>query len=244
MSRRRVIGSYLSPYVRKVLVSLGEKGLDYEIDPIVPYFGNDEFTRLSPLREIPVLLDGDLTISDSTVILEYLEDRYPEPALRPATAEDRARCRWLEEYADVRMGEVFVWKLFFHRVIAPNLWGRKPDDAAIRSALEEEIPAILDYLEGRLPVEGWLFGALSTADVSIAAVFRNAFLAGFRLDASRWPRTARFVETLHAHPSFERLRRFEDLSLRTPPPKHRTVLRDAGAPISEETVGTDSPRPA
>ena len=43
-----VIGSYLSPYVRKVLVCLELKGIQYEIDPIVPFYGNDEFTRLIP----------------------------------------------------------------------------------------------------------------------------------------------------------------------------------------------------
>ena len=46
----RIIGSFLSPYVRKVLVALTTKGVAYEIDPIVPFFGGDEFSRLSPLR--------------------------------------------------------------------------------------------------------------------------------------------------------------------------------------------------
>ena len=45
-----VIGSYLSPYVRKVLVCLAHKRIPYRIDPIVPFFGNAEFSRLSPLR--------------------------------------------------------------------------------------------------------------------------------------------------------------------------------------------------
>jgi glutathione S-transferase len=64
----RIIGSFVSPYVRKVLVALEIKGIDYEVDPITPFFGNDEFERLSPLRRIPVLIDGDLTLSDSSVI--------------------------------------------------------------------------------------------------------------------------------------------------------------------------------
>jgi glutathione S-transferase len=51
----RVIGSYVSPYVRKVLVCLHAKGLAYEIDPIIPFFGDDRFARLSPLRRVPVL---------------------------------------------------------------------------------------------------------------------------------------------------------------------------------------------
>jgi glutathione S-transferase len=63
-----IIGSYLSPYVRKVLVCLHVKGVPYQIDPIVPFFGDEQFTKLSPLRPIPVLVDGDITLSDSTVI--------------------------------------------------------------------------------------------------------------------------------------------------------------------------------
>lgn len=100
-----VIGNYLSPYVRKVLVCLEFKGIRYEIDPIVPFFGNDEFARLSPLRRVPLLIDDAVAVSDSTVICEYLEDRYPEPRLVPRTPAQRARARWFEEYADSRMGD-------------------------------------------------------------------------------------------------------------------------------------------
>jgi glutathione S-transferase len=62
MSRARIIGSYLSPYVRKVLVVLHFKGIAYEIDPIVPFFGDDRFSRLSPIRRIPVFLDDRVTL--------------------------------------------------------------------------------------------------------------------------------------------------------------------------------------
>ena len=54
-----IVGSYLSPYVRKVLACLEVKGMGYEVDHIVPFFGDDRFSRLSPLRRIPVLVDGD-----------------------------------------------------------------------------------------------------------------------------------------------------------------------------------------
>ena len=79
----RIVGSYVSPYVRKVLVVLDLKGVPYEIDPIIPFMGNDEFSQLSPIRRIPVLVDDQVTLSDSTVICEYLDDRYPTPPLRP-----------------------------------------------------------------------------------------------------------------------------------------------------------------
>ena len=79
-----IVGSYLSPYVRKVLVCLEVKGIAYEVDHIVPFFGDDRFSKLSPLRRIPVLVDGDLVLSDSSVICQYIEDKQPAPALLPA----------------------------------------------------------------------------------------------------------------------------------------------------------------
>ena len=88
-----IVGSYISPYVRKVLVFLDLKGVRYQIDPIVPFFGNEQFTRISPVRRIPVLVDGDVTLSDSTVICEYLEDRYPQLSLYPDTPKERTRAR-------------------------------------------------------------------------------------------------------------------------------------------------------
>ncbi len=101
--KTRVVGSYLSPYVRKVLVCLDLKGVAYEIDPI---YGNDEFARLSPVRRIPVLIDDAVTLADSSVICEYLDDRYPEPAWFPQGAALRARARWLEEFAEKSPGAV------------------------------------------------------------------------------------------------------------------------------------------
>ena len=109
MSQRlRVIGNYLSPYVRKVLACLELKALDYEVDPIVPFFGNEEFTRLSPLRRVPVLIDNELVLNDSSVICQYLEDRHPTPSIYPRDVADRAGARWLEEYADTRLADGLI----------------------------------------------------------------------------------------------------------------------------------------
>ena len=238
----RIIGSYLSPYVRKVLVCLDIKGIPYEIDPIVPFYGNDEFARLSPVRRIPVLIDDAVTLADSTVICEYLDERYPEPPLFPQGPQLRARARWLEEFADTRMGEVFIWHLFNQLVIRRFVWGEAPDEQVLRKAREEEIPQVLDYLEGELPPAGFLFGAISVADITLASFFRNAAFARFSIDAARWPKTASFVARVLDHASFEKLRPFEDLLLRTPIAHHRAALKDAGAPISARDAGERQPR--
>jgi glutathione S-transferase len=237
-----IIGSYLSPYVRKVLVCLDLKGISYEIDPIVPYYGNDEFARLSPVRRIPVLIDDAATLSDSTVICEYLEERYPEPSLFPRGAVDRARARWLEEFADTRMGEVFIWHFYNQLVIRKYVWGEAPDEEILRKAREAEIPQVLDYLEKELPPAGLLFGSITVADVALASFFRNAAFARFSINAQRWPVSAAYISRLLNQPSFTKLRPFEELLLKTPIANHRAALSEAGAPLTPDTVGTATPR--
>ena len=238
----RIIGSYLSPYVRKVLVCLHVKGIAYEIDPIVPFLGDDRFSRLSPLRRIPVLTDGAVTLCDSSVICQYLEDRQPEPALFPRDVAARARARWLEEFADTRMGEVFIWRLFNQVAIRPFVWGETTDAAVVKKAVDEEIPQILDYLEAELPAEGFAFGEFGIADIALACFFRNAAFARYRVDAERWPTTAAFVARALAHEAFQRLAPFEELLLRTPLGEHRAVLAERGAPLTAESLGTATPR--
>ena len=237
-----IIGSFLSPYVRKVLGAVRLKSIVYEIDPIVPFFGNDEFTGVSPLRRIPVLIDGDVTLCDSTVICEYLEERTPEPALLPRGEKERARARWLEEFADTRLGDVLIWALFNQRVIRRGVWGEPADETIVQKALDEDIPQCLDYLERELPADGFLFDALGTADFAIAAPFRNAAFARFTIDARRWPRSAAYVARVLDSPPLAGLRIWEDASLRTPPPKLREALAALGAPISAKTWGSDQAR--
>jgi glutathione S-transferase len=238
----RIIGSYVSPYVRKVLVVLDLKGIPYEIDPIIPFMGNDAFSKLSPVRRVPVFTDDQVTLTDSTVICEYLDDRHSAPAVRPADAVARARARWLEEFADTRMGEVLIWRLFNQVVINPFVWGEKTDAAVLERTLQHDIPHVLDYLEGELPRAGFLFGALTTADISIATFFRNAAYARYRIDAARWPVTAAFVDRVLATESFTKLRPFEDTMMQTPPAQQREALAAIGAPLTRETCGTATPR--
>jgi glutathione S-transferase len=240
--RIRIVGSYVSPYVRKVLACLALKGVDYEIDPITPFYGGDEFERLSPLRRIPVLVDGDLTLCDSSVICAYLDEHYPGHELLPAAAGDRARARWLEEFADTRLGDVFIWGLFYQRIVHPIVWGEPGDAARIEKTLAEDAPAALDYLESQLPAEGWLFGEIGLADIAVATFFRNADYAGFTPDSGRWPRTAGFVARALDHKVFADLLKFEDVQRSASPAGRRQALLAAGARLTGETLGTREPR--
>jgi glutathione S-transferase len=241
-NRVQIVGSFLSPYVRKVVVCLDLKGLDFEIDPIVPFFGDDRFSTLSPLRRIPVLIDDRVTLSDSSVICQYLEDRYPQPALYPIDIVDRARARWLEEFADTRMGEVFIWRLFNEVAINPAVWGKPTDQEKLKHTLEVELPQVLDYLESQMPATGYLFGDFSIADIAIGCFFRNAAFARYRVDPARWPATHGFADRVLAQPAFGKLAPIEDRLMRTPPAQHREVLEELGVALMKDTYATTKPR--
>lgn len=240
----RIIGSHVSPYVRKVLVALTIKGLDYEIDPIVPFYGNEEFSRLSPLRRIPVLVDGDLVINDSTVICEYLDEMYPDPPLMPRAPADRARARWMEEFADSRLGDLVIWRFFYRRVVAPRAFGKAPDEADIAQVLGHELPAAMDWIEAQAPADGFLFGHLCTADVTYACFFRNARIAGWTIDAARWPRTAAWIARVEAVPAFAATLPMEEAILRSRTHERREALIAAGAQVAETSIGAPEPQPS
>ncbi len=237
-----IIGSFVSPYVRKVLACLNLKRVAYEIDPITSFFGNDEFARINPLRRIPVLIDGDLQVSDSTVICEYIDEAFSGHRLLPAAAKDRARARWLEEFADTRLGDVFIWGLFYPKVAHPMVWGTSGDKSRIERSLNTDIPSALDYLEGQLPDSGFLFEDIGTADIAIASFFRNAAYAGFEPDPARWLRTARFVAHVLGHPAIASLLPFEDVQRGVAVKARRQALLECGAPLTTQTLGEREPR--
>jgi len=189
-----------------------------------------------------VLVDGDLVVMDSSVICQYLEELQPSPSLLPVDIRDRARARWLEEFADTRMGDVLIWRLFNQVAIRPAVWGEKGDRALVDKTLKEDVPAVLDYLESDAPAEGFRFGTLGLADIAPACFFRNAGFARFRIDAKRWPRTAGWMDRVLATPPFARLAALEEAILRTPIADQRGVLKAAGAPISAKSVGGATPR--
>jgi glutathione S-transferase len=240
----RIVGSFLSPYVRKVLFALEWKGIPYEVDPIIPFLGDDEFSSLSPLRRVPVLVDDEVTLCDSTVICEYLEDRHPERPLMPRQAAARARSRWFEEYADTRMGDVFIWHFYAQFTVRKLLYGLPPDEAVVERARTEEMPGVLDYLEREVPRAGFLCGeAPCTGDVAVVSMIRNACLVGYSIDATRWPRSAAYFARATALEPFVRLSVFETAMLGAPAAERRPRLATAGAPLTPTSVMGATPRP-
>jgi len=96
----KLYGYWRSSAAYRVRIALNLKGLDYEtvsvnLAPAVREHRGAAFRAVNPQARIPVLVDGDLSLSQSLAILEYMEDKYPEPPILPADRETRAFARQL-----------------------------------------------------------------------------------------------------------------------------------------------------
>lgn len=202
----KLYGAGASPFVRKVRVVLAEKGIKHEHDPILPFNVSAEYKKISPLGKIPALEDGGKPLCDSSVICAYLERKHPQPALYPSDPYEFGRALWFEEYADSAMVNVIGAKIFFKKVIGPTFMNQPLDEAALKSAIDDDLPPLFDYLESQLDGKDALAGGhFSIADVGVGSQFVNLRHAGFGVDAKRWPKLARYVAAVHGRPSFKAL---------------------------------------
>jgi glutathione S-transferase len=198
-----VFGSSISPFVRKVLVFAAEKGIEVESKPLGLGSDDPAFLAASPFRKIPALQDGDFLLSDSSAIVAYLDAVSPEPALIPAAPKARARTIWYDEFADtILMG--CGRTLFFNRIVAPRFLKREGDLAAADLAEREELPPILDYLEGVIPDSFFLVeDRLTLADIAVASPLVNVrHHLGIDVGGGR-PKLGRYLDGILARPSFK-----------------------------------------
>lgn len=197
-----VYGSTLSPYVRKCMVFGAEKGLELQLKFAGPGSPDPEFRAVSPFGKMPGFRDGDFTISDSTAIVTYLEARFPEPNLIPIEAQARARSIWFDELADTLMMAA-GGAIFGNRFVKPRVMQLPCDHAAADQAETEQLPPIFDYLERTIPESGFLVeDRLTLADIAVASPLATLGCIGVGVDAARYPRTAAYVDAIHARPSF------------------------------------------
>jgi len=162
----RIYSGPLSLFTGKVRIALDEKRVPYDLVS-VPFSRatgyqpkHPEVARINPKQQVPVLVDGDLELWESTVILEYLEDRYPDPPLYPRDPAARARCRQLELGAD----EVLFPHTF--TLILEVFYKPEPErDTARIDEARRAIVAHYDRLERSVPADGFLCGDFSVADI-------------------------------------------------------------------------------
>lgn len=177
----------VSLFSAKVRIALDEKRIVPDEHVSVGWSPADRYlphhpdvVRLNPRRQVPVLVDGDAVITNSTTILEYLEESYPEPALYPTSAPARARCRSLEAFAD----ETFfapLWDLIEE--------GFYPAETSDRNSarLEAAVATLAGFhaeLDGELSGRAYLCDAYSVADIANFVMVSAGATMGAPPDAS------------------------------------------------------------
>lgn len=210
-----VFGGPFSPFVRKVLVTLEHKGLDYELNPMSPFPPSEELLRLNPKGQIPAFTDGNLTLADSTVICQYLEDQYPQNTLLPETPEDRAKARWLACYSDTTLASAVGGPYFFQKIVKPLFLRQQSDADLVTKAEQELIPTALAYLEQSLSDSRFCVGdTFSVADVALGSQLHNLSTAGYQIPEQEFPSLARYASNVADTPQFQRRRAHDDAILK------------------------------
>ena len=164
----------LSPYAQKVKIALDEKGIAYEPRmPVAMGSGQPdrEFLKANPRGEVPALIDGEDSIFDSTIILEYIEDKWPTPSLLPKSPKDRAKARTIEEVMDTHfepinwgMGEIHWFK-------------RASGERArtLEASAHAQARGIYDWLTRQLGEAQWFNGnTFGWADLSVVPYLNGA----------------------------------------------------------------------
>jgi glutathione S-transferase/RNA polymerase-associated protein len=189
----------LSPYAQKVKIALAEKGVEYELRlPDLLAGADASFTAANPRQEVPALVIDDRTaIFDSTIILEYIEDRWPSPPLLPPGPAERARARMIEEVCDTTY-EAINWGVF-----EVHFFGRGKDKAEkLLARAEEQTRGLNTWLERQLGEATWLNGeSFGWADLAAAPLVHAAAFTG-RPPASG-SRLEGWLERVRARPSVE-----------------------------------------
>lgn len=191
------------PFGQKVRIVLAEKSLTYELIQIDLAQGDQrrpEFLRLNPFARVPVLVDEDTTVYDSTVIIEYLEDEYPEPPVLPAVESSalRARARIFEDFADTSFTPQVG------QLMAEMARAEGDRDQSRLQRLHRSIERALDYLNHELVGQQFLAGDFSIADIGFAP--RLLVLGELGLEASlNRPNVDAWIKRMLERPSIQSL---------------------------------------
>ena len=189
----------LSPYAQKVRIALREKGQPFGA-PLPGGLGAGgaagDFAAANPRMEVPTLIDGDVAIFDSTIILEYIEDKWPSPPLLPASPADRARVRMIEEVMDTHY-EAINWGMG-----EINWFRRATGELAetLVAAAGQQTQGYLAWLEGQLGDAEWFNGAsFGWGDLCVVPFVAASASMGFR--APEGSKVAAWLSRALARPS-------------------------------------------
>lgn len=189
----------LSPYAQKVKIALIEKGIDFETRVAQLGGGDPDLARANPRGEVPALVDGEVRIFDSSIILEYLEDKWPTPPLLPSAPADRARVRMIEEVCDGPF-EAACWGM-------TELLVFKRADGAVATAMQaraaQDVGAICGWLARQLGDRDYFNGAdFGFGDIAVFPYLQIAAL--YKLAPAEGGPLAAWLDRVRARDSVRR----------------------------------------
>ncbi len=195
-------GTLRSTHGAKTKVVLEEKGLRYRIENLPP--GNlwkkpPEMLARHPLGKVPYIEDDGRTLFDSTVIAEYLEERYPAPALLPSDILARAKVREAENFADeaLLIGSVPpIWMPYWAEPAKRDTAGMERGRELLR---KRDLP-YLEKLLGEAGEGGYLCGEFSLADTPVMPLAMVLEVDKMALEA--FPRVEKYLHRLRERPSY------------------------------------------
>ena len=174
----------LSPYAQKVKISLREKGVAFDLklpEGVGAGTTGGAFAMANPRAEVPVLIDGDTAIFDSTIILEYIEEKFPEPMLLPRDLKARAKARMIEDAMDT-LYEPINWGMGELR------WFKRAEGErarAIEARAGEQARGFYAWLERHLGSQEWFGGdKFGWADLSVIPYINGSAGQGIGPDSS------------------------------------------------------------
>jgi glutathione S-transferase/RNA polymerase-associated protein len=190
----------LSPYAQKVKIALREKAVGFDIAAgMGPAAADPVFLAANRRAEVPVLIDGEAAIFDSTIILEYIEDRWPNPPLLPASPAERARVRMIEEVMDTHF-EAINWGL------GELGWFRRATGElaeTLRANAARQTQGFFAWLERELGDRTWFNGAaFGWGDLSVAPYVATSI--SMRNTAAPGSALAAWADRAFARPSVAR----------------------------------------
>jgi glutathione S-transferase len=211
----------LSPFCRKVRLSLAEKKIECELAEERYWEKDPDFLRRNPAGKVPVLRIDGRTMAESGAICEYLEEVYPEPALMPQDAGARYEVRRLVAWFDDKFHHEVTSKLLYERVNKKVMKQGFPDSRNVKDGARA-IKYHLDYMAWLLDRRRWLAGDVMTLSDFAAAAHLSVLDYISDVDWQRSEAVKDWYAKIKSRPAFRGI--LADQVPGFPPPAHYADL--------------------
>ncbi|MFV2051455.1 glutathione S-transferase family protein [Aliiroseovarius sp. YM-037] len=211
----------LSPFCRKVRLSLAEKKIEVELVEEKYWEQDPDFLRRNPAGKVPVLRMDGMMMAESAPICEYIEEKYPTPPLLPSAPEARYEVRRLVSWFDDKFHHEVTANLLYERVNKKVTGQGYPDSKNVKAGAKA-IKYHLDYMTWLLDQRRWLAGDVMTLADFAAAAHLSALDYISDVDWNRSDAVKDWYAKIKSRPAFRSI--LADQVPGFPPPAHYADL--------------------